>query len=68
MARTRQLALVFGLGLLGTFITVMTVNYLLPFDPLNPEPLINHRLLFAVVFVVISSALGITYVVASRKS
>ena len=68
MARVRQLALIVGLALLGTFITVMTVHYMLPFDPLEPEPLINHRVLFAIVFVVICGALGITYVIASRES
>ena len=68
MARVRQLALVFGLSLLGTFITVMTVHYLLPFDPLEPEPLINYRLLFAIVFLVIYGAVSITYAIASRES
>ena len=68
MARVRQLALIVGLALLGTFITVMTVHYMLPFDPLDPEPLINHRVLFAIVFVVICGALGITYVIANRES
>ncbi len=68
MARVRQLALIVGLALLGTFITVMTVHYMLPFDPLEPEPLINHRVLFAIVFVVICGALGITYVIARRES
>ena len=68
MARVRQLALIVGLALLGTFITVMTVHYMLPFDPLDPEPLINHRVLFAIVFVVICGSLGITYVIANRES
>lgn len=68
MARVRQLALILGLGLFGAFMTTMTVNYMLPFDPLNPEPLIDHHLLFAVVFVFICSALGITYAIASRES
>ena len=68
MVRVRRLALVFGLALLGTFITVMTVHYLLPFDPFDPEPLINYRVLFAIVFVVICGALGIAYVIASRES
>ena len=68
MARLRQFALVIGLGLLGSFITVMSVHYLLPIDPLNPEPLIDHRLLFVIVFVVICGALSITNVVARRES
>lgn len=68
MTRLRHLALVIGLGLLGSFITVMTVHFLLPFDPLDPEPLINHRLLFAIVFVVTCGALSITDVIARREA
>lgn len=68
MARLRHLALVVGLGFLGSFITVMCVHFLLPIDPLNPEPLINHRLLFAIVFVVICGVLSITLVVGRRES
>lgn len=68
MVRLRQVALVFGLGLLATFITVMVVHYLLPVDVFNPEPIINFRVLFAIVFVVICGALGITYVAGHRES
>ena len=68
MIRVRQLALILGLGLLGSFITVSSVQFLLPFDPLEPEPLIDHRLLFAIVFVVICGALSIANVVGRRES
>ena len=68
MVRLRQLTLVVGLGLLGTFITVMAVHYLLPIDPLDPEPLINYRVLFAIVFIVIGGALGIATRIVSRES
>ena len=67
MARLRLVALVAGLGLLGSSITVMAVHYLLPIDPLEPDPLINHRVLFAIVFVVICSTLTVTYRVAQRE-
>ena len=68
MARVRQLALIVGLGLLGSFITVMVVHYLLPFDPFDPEPIINYRVLFAIVFVVMCGALSITHVIGRRES
>lgn len=68
MAQLRTMALVFGLSLLGSFITVMTVHYLLPFDPFDPEPLINYRVLFVIVFFVIWGAVSIARVYASRES
>ena len=68
MSRVRQLALVLGLGLLGSFVVVMVVHYLLPVDPLRIEPLVNFRLLFAIVFLVMCSALQISFVVARRES
>ncbi|MCE2407455.1 MAG: hypothetical protein J4G19_08135 [Pseudomonadales bacterium] len=68
MARARQLALILGLAMLVSFITVMTVHYLLPVDPLNPEPVINYRALFAIVFVVMCGALGVSHAVARRET
>ncbi len=53
MDRARRIALTLGLALLGAFITVMTVHYLLPFDPFNTDASINFHLLFVIVFVVI---------------
>ena len=68
MNRARQLALLIGLSLLGSFITVMIVHYMLPFDPFTTEPLINYRILFVTVVVVIGSALSITHVAARRTA
>ena len=68
MVRVRQIALVVGLGLLGSFITVMVVHYLRPFDPLDPEPTINYRVLFAIVFVVICGTLSIANIAGRRES
>lgn len=68
MRLARSIALVLGLALLGTFIVVMTVHYLLPLDPLNPEPQINYRALFAAAFVTLTVALGITHLVSRRSS
>ena len=66
--RVRRLALIVGFALLGTFITVMTVHYMLPMDPLEPAALIDYRTLFGVVFVVICGLVGIAHTVGQRQA
>ena len=66
MQRVREIALIVGLSLLGTFAIVMGVYLLLPMDPLNPEPLINYRAVFAIVFVVMIAALTISHRFGNR--
>ncbi|MYD44657.1 MAG: hypothetical protein F4W90_12320 [Gammaproteobacteria bacterium] len=66
MDLARRIALLGGLALLGSFIAVMAVHFLLPVDPLNAEPLINYRVLFIIVFITFVLALTITQVLARR--
>ena len=65
--RVRRFALDVGLSLLGTFAIVMAVHFMLPMDPLDPEPLISYRLLFAIVFVVIVASITITHSASRRQ-
>ena len=60
----RLVFLVGGLSLFGAFAIVMTVYYLLPFDPMRTEPLIQFGFLFWAAFI----AFGITLLIGLKAS
>ena len=68
MVLARQAAVLVGFALLSSFITVMVVYYMVPVDPLDPEPILSYRILFSVVFVVSLATLTIVHAVGRRVS